>query len=60
MYFCLDCFVVNVILSTGIWRIKFNMKEVTLKPSLIFNWAMLLGGFSGQYYTVGSNGKFKQ
>ena len=35
--------------------IKFDMKCVTLKSSLVFNWVMFLGGFS-----VPLNGKFKQ
>ena len=28
---------------------KIDMKEMTLKPNLVFNWVMFLGGFSVQY-----------
>ena len=28
---------------------KFNMKEMTLKPDLVFNWVMFLWGFSVQF-----------
>ena len=28
------------------WKIKFDMKRVTLKPNLIFNLVMFLGDFS--------------
>ena len=42
-----------------ILRIKFVGMGVTLKPSLVFNWVMFLGGFS-VLLTVISNGKFKQ
>ena len=31
---------------------------MTLKPSLVFNWVMFLGGFSVYSLTVSSNGKF--
>ena len=39
------------------------MKWVTLKPSLVFDWEMFLGGFSVQLkviQTVKLNSKFKQ
>ena len=36
------------------FRVKFDMKRMTLKPSLVFNWGMFLGGFK----CVSSNGKF--
>ena len=29
------------------FRVKFNMERMTLQPSLVFNWVMFLGGFSG-------------
>ena len=31
------------------FRVKFNLLEMTLKPSLVFKWVMFLGVFSVQY-----------
>ena len=32
-----------------IYEVKFDMKRMKLKPSLVFNWVMFLGGLSVRY-----------
>ena len=38
---------------------KIDMKKITLKLSLVFNWVMFLKSFSVQYWTESSSGKFR-
>ena len=40
-------------------RVNFNIKRMTLKPNLVFNSVMFLGGFGVQYQTVSSVAKFR-